>query len=255
MTQKVLVITGTKQSGKSTSAKFIHGLKMKEAGAIQNFRIDQDDDLLITLPTGEECLLDIHRQDAEFASWAEHNVWPFAKAYSFAEALKESIIRIFSVNPQYLYGSDAEKNVSTHVKWRNLQDILEKTNLTKCQKLYKDDLWGTFLTHRELMQEFGTICRVLDPDCWLRATWNKIKYEGFPFCVIDDGRYENEVDYSNEQNAIVVRLTLQPFQDTHSSELIHTVPARKFFAELDNKNMTIDQKNDTLRVLLSRIGL
>lgn len=250
MNQKVLVLAGTKQSGKSTAAKFIHGHLMKKGGIITAFRIDQDDDLLITLPTGEECVLDIYREDDKFAAWARNSVWPYAKVYSFATELKETLIRVFSLNPDFVYGSDADKNTPTHIKWKDIWHLLPKER----QKALASKKDG-FLTHRELMQEFGTICRAFDPECWMRAAWSKLTDDGFPFCVIDDGRYENEVDYGNSRGAVVVRLTLQPFEDSHTSELIHKVPQSKFFTEIDNKNMTIDQKNDSIITLLDRIGL
>lgn len=248
MNQKVLVIGGKKQSGKSTSAKFIHGHLMKAAGTIKDFRIDQDNDLLITLPTGEECLLDIYRQDFEFAQWAQQAVWPFAKIYSFAEELKESCIRIFGVNPICIYGSDADKNKPTHIKWKNIVKLLTPERYQEVQHRLDD-----FLTHRELLQEFGTICRIFYPDCWIASCWRKIKAEGWPFCIIDDCRYENEVDYSAIQNAYIIRLSLSPYQDNHSSEQIDRVAASKFYLDLDNKKLTIDQKNEQLVKLLGKI--
>jgi energy-coupling factor transporter ATP-binding protein EcfA2 len=248
--QKVLVIAGAKQSGKSTSAKFIHGHLMKQAGVITNYRIDEDDDLLITLPTGQECILDIHRNDPEFVEFAAFNVWPYAKVYSFAEELKESAMRIFSLDPQCLYGSDEDKNQPTHIKWKDIVNLVSVERFQQIQHKLDE-----FLTHRELLQEFGTICRIFYPDCWIQATWSKIRAEGFPLAIIDDGRYENEVDFSNQEEGVyVVRLTKRPFKnDNHTSELIHTVPANKFFAEIDNENLTIDEKNNEIKLLLEKI--
>ncbi len=248
MTQKVLVIAGKKQSGKSTSAKFIHGYLMRAAGTIKDFRIDEDNDLLITLPTGQECVLNIYRQDYEFAKWAEKAVWPFAKVYSFAEELKQSVINIFGVAPQCVYGSDEDKNKPTHIKWKDIQTLIGPFRLAEV--LHKLD---EFLSHRELLQEFGTICRLFYPDCWISSCWRKIKAEGWPFCIIDDCRYENEVDYSALQNAYIIRLSLSPYQDNHTSEQIDRVPSSKFYLDLDNKTLTIDQKNEELIKLLSRI--
>lgn len=246
--QKVLVIAGKKQSGKSTSAKFIHGHLFKRAGKIADFRIDQDDDLLVTLPSGEECLYDIYRQDFEFSQVARTEFWPYAKVYSFAEELKESCIRVFGVHPRGVYGTDEDKNKPTHIKWCDISNIVGVERYQEVQHRL-----GDFLTHRELLQEFGTICRTFYPDCWLNACWRKIKQEGFPFCIIDDCRYENEIDFSNAQNAYTLRLSLSKFNDNHSSEKIDKVPSSKFYCELDNQNMTIDQKNSELVKLLEKI--
>lgn len=248
--QKVLVLAGTKQSGKSTSAKFVHGHMMQKAGVITSFRIDSDDDLLIRLPNVEqECLLDIHRSDAGFIEIAEFNVWPYAKVYSFAEELKQSAINIFSLDPQFVFGSDEDKNQPTHIKWDSISNVVGVERFQQIQHRL-----GDYLTHRELLQEFGTICRLFDPDCWIRAAWTKIHDEGYPLAIIDDCRYENEVDFSTKAGATIVRLTKHPFKnDNHTSELIHTVKREKFAFEIDNENMTIDEKNSELVKILEKI--
>ena len=249
--QKVIVLAGAKQSGKSTSAKFIHGHLMQQANVIKSFRIDQDNDLLITLPTGQECILDITRNDPEFVKFAAFNVWPYAKVYSFAEELKESCIRIFNLDPQCIYGSDDDKNQPVpHIKWDNISNVVDVEVFQQIQHKL-----GECLTHRELLQQFGTICRKFYSNCWIQATWSKIREEGFPLAIVDDGRYEDEVDFINkEEGTYVIRLTKRPFKnDNHASELIHKVAKAKFFAEVDNENLTIDEKNNELKTLLEKI--
>ncbi len=246
--QKVLVFAGAKQSGKSTSAKWVHGYQMQKAGVIKSFRIDEDCDLLITLPQGQECVLDIYRDDEEFIEFAMFNVWPYAKIYSFAEELKQSAIRIFGLDPQGFYGSDEDKNQLTHIKWENIANIIGVEKFQEVQKNLKE-----YLSYRELLQQFGTVCRQFYPDCWIHACWAKIQAEGFPLAIIDDCRYENEVDFSNLQGAKTVRLSLKPYDDNHSSERIHLVDKSKFFADIDNKNLTIDEKNAQLQTIVETI--
>jgi hypothetical protein len=262
--QKVLVFAGTKQSHKSTSAKYITGSRMKKAGLIKFFEIDNDGDLIVPTsvqgPDGElsegRGVLDLRREDEDFARYAYENIWPLAKIYSFADGLKESAISIFSLNPKNIYGTDKDKEEPTTIVWKNVFDILPAAAQTSLNEKYKDvKNWKKqCMTHRELLQYFSDVCKVFDFDCWVKATWEKIKLEGFPYCIIDDCRFENEVDVSRANNADVILLTHQPFKDTHASEQIHKVDRAKFSYILDNADMTFEQKNEELEKILTKFG-
>ena len=261
MSQKILVFAGTKQSGKSTSAKFIHGFRMKQANSIRTFRLDENGELLVNAvfhtdkgTVEQEAVLDIYRQDREFGKYAVNKIWPFAKVYSFAEELKESAIRIFGLNPQYVYGSDTDKNQPTTIRWCDIWHVLSDNRKNDIIAKYRSEYSKQFVTHRELLQDFGTICRAFKNSCWIDACFSKIRDEGFPFCIIDDCRYENEVDVSLNEGADIVLLTKQPFKDSHMSERIHDVDRNKFSYILDNENMTLDEKNQELVKVLTMFG-
>lgn len=262
MSQKVLVFAGTKQSGKSTSAKFIHGYRMREAGAIKWFDVSEEGELLVnayfTDANGNKvetnnAILDIYRQDFDFAQYANEAIWPFAKVYSFASELKDSAIRIFGLNPQYIYGSDEDKNQPSTIMWPHIWTLLDEERQEEIKDKYNNDISSRYLSHREVLQEFGTVCRKFYAPCWIQACFTRIKEEGYPFCIIDDCRYENEVDYATKEGAFLVLLDRQPFKnDTHSSEKIHSVDRKKFNYIIPEVSMK--EKNEELVKVLQLAG-
>lgn len=250
--QNILVFAGTKQAGKSSAARYVVGSQLKRAGVLSHFEIDNDGHLLVNTRYEDVNgdiqdamgILDIYRTDAEFLRYASEKIWPFCKVYSFATILKESAIAIFGLNPGEVYGNEADKNKLTKIKWKDL------SKLTGDRTAVPDG----YMTNRQVLQEFGTICRALKPNCWIEACYNQIIAEGYPYVVIDDGRYENEVDYGAERGSKTCLVTRQPFVDSHSSEKIHEVSRSKFQFILDNTNMTMEQKNTELENILVSAG-
>lgn len=249
--QKILVFAGNKQSGKSSSAKYVVGSQMKRAGALTHFEINPDGHLLVNTKyddvngVSQEAMgiMDIYRTDIEFLRYASEKIWPYCKVYSFATILKESCIAIFGLNPAEVYGSDDDKNKLTKIKWEDLVSLTGNTAVPT-----------GYLTNRQLLQEFGTICRTLKPDCWIEACYSQIIAEGYPNVVIDDGRYENEVDAGPKHNAQTVLLTKCPFNDAHSSEKVLEIPRNKFQFVIDNANMTLTEKNAKIDEVLITTG-
>lgn len=211
--QKILLVTGKKQSGKSSLVRFLHGHIMKKNQAIRCFDINEHGKLevnaLIQDENGNEREemgeIDIHRRDFEFAQFASESIWPFCKVYSFAEPLKESIINIFGVERSKLYGNNDEKNESTTLKFSDFAFALLPKEI---EKLKKDDKYHNFMTAREVAQIFGTrVCRRIQDRCWLDRTLEKIVAEECEFPMIDDGRFINEVEPVKLIGGKVLRLT------------------------------------------------
>jgi hypothetical protein len=252
--QNILVFAGCKQSGKSSSAKFIHGYRMREAGIINWFDQTTDGDLLVQAiqrdESGKEseigAILDIYRRDYEFAQYAHERIWPFIKVESFAESLKQTCLEIFSLNPKNLYGTDEDKAELTKISWR---DIKQATGQSKKGKPLAD-----YISYRELLQEFGTICRNIKSNCWVEACYSRIQAEQYPYIVIDDCRYENEILFFKEKGAKIVLLTRKKFEDNHSSEKVLEIDRTLFDFVIDNASMTLEQKNIEIAKILREIG-
>lgn len=249
--QQILVIAGCRQSGKSTSAKYITGIKLKQANILNWFDIAPTGELLVEAihennSTSRDAILDLYRQDFEFMQYASQNIWPYCKIYSLANILKQVCANIFSLNPINLYGSDEDKNKLTNINWKSIQQT------TKNIKENKKD--GDFLSHRELLQEFGTICRNIQDDCWIQACYNHIKEENYPYVIIDDCRYENEIKISKKNNAKIILLQNQPIPDGHNSEKILTFDRKLFDFTIDNRKMSLKEKNDELTKIMIQIG-
>lgn len=260
--QNVLVIGGCRQSGKSSAAKFITGYRLKEAGIINWFDMSEVGDLLVQayhqdgkgdVVETRDAILDIYRQDYEFALYAHENIWSNCKVFSFATELKESAINIFGLNRKNVYGSDTDKEECTHIKWKDIWSLIPKDRQKEIKTKYGGES-PELMTHREVLQEFGTICRVFDPNCWVNACWNKIKEQDYPYCIIDDCRYLNEINISKKNGAKVLLLENQPIKDTHNSEKILSFDRTLFDFIIDNTKMSLKQKNDELIKILYSIG-
>jgi hypothetical protein len=268
MTQ-IIMFAGTKQSGKSTAAKYLAGKILQANKKIRFFKVDEKSgNLLVNTYVNDNGevkegvgVLDLYRQDYEFLKYASENIWPYIKIYSFAKCLKETTINVFGLNPQYIYGSDEDKQQFTMIRWNRIQNLLSNKRQEEIEaKLVKDwnlsnknEAWEKYLTHRELLQEFGTICRAFDSDCWVNACFNQIKTEGYPYAIIDDCRYENEVDKGIKEEAHIALLGRQPYQDTHMSEQIHSVNKKKF-NNICPSTLDFDTKNKWLDDLLYANG-
>ena len=241
MTQRILAISGAKQSGKTTCANFLYGYEMKRNDVIEHFEITEQGNLLVNASfTGADGsktagmgIFDIFRMDYQFIDYASTNIWPYVKAYNFADALKSVSIELFNLTYEQCYGTEEEKNSYTTVK---------KPEGTVC------------FTAREFLQYFGTnICRTLKPDIWTSFCLNQLKLENSELSIIADCRFPNEVEAVQEAGGRVVRLTRQPHEDNHQSE-VALRNFKKFDAVIDNADMTIKEQNKNLLSVLLEWG-
>lgn len=60
--------------------------------------------------------------------------------------------------------------------------------------------------HRSLLVQVATQLKQIDPDVWIHYLFRQIKDSNY--CVIDDVRHQNELDYLIEQGWFLIRLTL-----------------------------------------------
>lgn len=244
---KILAFSGKKQSGKSTSSNFIHGYQLRAFRVIDNFAITESGDLLIK--TGEEDdsygLLDINRVDPQFADWAGYNMWPYIKKYSLATPLKMMAIELFGIKEDQVFGTEAQKNTKTHIRWDDMP-----ISMSQRKKLKKKGK----MTAREFLQFFGTdVCRKIHNDIWAERLVKDIELESSLLAVVDDVRFENEVDLIQKAGGKVVRLTRQPHSDAHASET-ELDDYENFDAIIDNTDLTINETNQKIINLLEEWG-
>jgi|TARA_B100000029_G_scaffold28487_2_gene27627 hypothetical protein len=233
MSQKILAISGAKQSGKTTCAKFLYGYEMKRNNVIEQFEITDDGRLLVnasfTSADGEKTdgmgVFDIFRGDYQFIEYASTHIWPHIKAYNFADSLKSVAIELFGLTYEQCYGTEEEKNTYTTVR---------KPNGTVC-----------FMA-REFLQYFGTnVCRTLKPDIWTSFCLNQVEAEQSKMAVIADCRFPNEAEAIQSRGGKVVRLTRELYEDSHQSE-VALKNYGKFDVVIDNTKMTIKEQNEEL---------
>jgi hypothetical protein len=279
--QKILLISGRKQSGKDSAANWLAGYLLKKAGIIKYYELDEQGKLLINHKfvdpeTNQEVeelgLLDLERKDIEFAEQASRSIWPHIKNEKFGNLLKDVLITVFGLNREEIYGSDEDKNKLSPIKWENVYRILphlkpktekkEKKSLkdkmvearsegleittTELKVKESEPVQPEFLTNREVMEIFGTdICRSLYNLCWVEPLFKQITLQGYPLVVISDCRNQDEIEYARALGARVIRLTRNPHNGGHSIETALD-NYEGFDYVIDNENMTQEEKGVAL---------
>lgn len=106
---------------------------------------------------------------------------------------------------------------------------------------------------RHVLQTLGTDwARAVDPNVWVRRLIaDASEHERV---VVPDVRFRNEVDAIRDAGGIVIRLLrgLHASTDDHPSErAVREIPADAFFAEIDNREATVEQMQRDVVVCVS----
>lgn len=137
----------------------------------------------------------------------------------------------------------------------------------------KDFVLPTGRTVRQQLQWLGTdILRADWEDChinYFKAVYDRIKddFDTPELILVSDVRFPNEVKCIQELGGHVIRFLRNPFDDNHESEVAlnamesrstlgwktndKTDVRRRFDAIIDNRNMTLDEKNKTVWQLIN----
>jgi len=233
MTTRIMGLSGKKQSGKSTSANHLCGIKLKSKGLIDDFRL-ADDGMLHVLTKNADGVqawgeLDMTRTDEDFVSKAQQDIWPYVKLYSFADALKSMCVNLLEIPYETIYGTNKQKDELTHLLWENMPGVITDEELwNHILELYPEGLEPVdlvyhatgYMTGREVMQYFGTdVMRGIYGPVWINNTLKRIAAEQTELALITDIRFPNESDGVVKFGGEVIRLLreLSP-DDRHSSE-------------------------------------
>lgn len=221
----ILGISGRKQAGKNTTANILHGIVLKEQGFINDWNIDALGHLNILNEDGWG-YFDVTRKDEQFVMWADNNMWPYVKLYSFADNLKAICMDLFNIPFRCLYGADEEKNqIQDHLLWENMPTTFPINH-------------GP-MTAREFMQFLGTdVMRKMYEPVWVNSCIKKIQREQSELAIIADVRFPNEAKAIEQAGGKVVRLTRSVHEDNHSSEV--ALDDYPFTDYIDNKIESID---------------
>lgn len=160
-----------------------------------------------------------------------------AKIYNFADPLKQDIcINILGLTPHQCYGTDDQKNELVDCYWGGKQ-----------------------LTAREVMQMVGTdMFRAMQKNVWSSATIRKIQNDKPQLAIIADCRFPNEVDAVKDAGGIVIKLTRNPHNSDHASEIAldpNNFDQSNFDLVVDNRNISIDEQNMSLMLFLQNKGI
>ena len=172
---------------------------------------------------------------AEFLS---NLFWKYgdSKIYNFADPLKNLCIDILGLEYKQCHGSDEDKNQLVNCYWDNKQ-----------------------LTAREVLQIVGTdMFRKMQNHVWSNATIRQITRDNPGMAIIADCRFPNEVDAIKRVGGIVIKLTRNPYNSNHASEIAldsNQYDQSLFDLVVDNDSMTIAEQNKAIYEFLHFRGI
>jgi hypothetical protein len=156
--------------------------------------------------------------------------------YNFADPLKKLCVEILGLTYEQVYGTNDQKNELVNCYWENKQ-----------------------LRAREVLQLVGTdMFRKLQHNVWADATIREIQKYNPDFAVIADCRFSNEINAIKKVGGIVIKLTRNPYNSDHISETAldpNNYDQSNFDYIVDNHNMTIEEKDQTIKQYLQLLGL
>jgi hypothetical protein len=271
---KILGIAGKKSSGKNTSINFLVGLHMAALGVIRGkFSLNQKGQLWISDLLGDkrfEGVFDIQRRNESMDRFKQDFLNPYLQVHSFADPLKAICIDVLGLNTEMCYGTNDDKDSTTHLRWENMPGIIDTSVELILRNCLDKEIHGTNsilnrvgrahqpgpMTVREVMQYIGEFFRKMDENVWVNAAMRRIEKEETNLVLISDVRYPNEVQMIQQAGGKVLKLTRAPYKDTHSSETAldpQNFNQDKFDFILDNKDMSIPEQEESLYTLLHDI--
>jgi len=226
----IIGICGKKQAGKNTVSNILHGLMLLERQMISDFNIDTNGKLWIETKDAKDNVgwgeFDVTRTDENFVGWAEQNMYPYIKNYSFADPLKVICHSLFGLTKEQCWGTDEQKNTPTALRWEDMPGVTTNPYMLSigavdigCKTFGVEYHDAGQMTARELLQFFGTnIMRKMYEPVWVNATINKIKQEGSLLSIISDIRFPDEANAIKQNGGKLIKLTRSVSKDTHASE-------------------------------------
>lgn len=259
---KHLIVTyAARQAGKTSGCTVVYGYHLASLGVVPNANIDPNGrmSVIYNKKTNEGIYFDIDNDSPEMIDFKSKNVWPHIKHASFADALKDSIVKLFSVDRKLIYGTDDDKNTITHIEWKLVLPFLSEDRIRNIERkwLASNKPFPKYLTIRELCQVFGTdMCRSIDENCHLRSAVSSLIKDNPTIGFICDGRFENEFFYfdSPEAKKLLgdtkvwrIKYTRNSSPDNPPGEQgLPDVPEDRYDLVIDNRNISVLEKNDIL---------
>lgn len=219
MTTRILAFCGSIGSGKDTCCKFLCGSVGVATKMIPEFSL-----------AGSDLIIGDKVSD-------ENSIHPkVIKNYKFATPMKEFVIDVLGLDPELVYGTQADKQTPTHIKWEDFPGIITNKHLYNSIRKHVDRKFSEhskfrtkfaleyhepgFMTVREVLQWFGTeIVRKMHGSAWVDATMNKIQRESPKFALVSDARFLNEFDAIKKAGGALIKLTRNTSPSEHASEL------------------------------------
>lgn len=258
---KLILLAGKKQSGKTTTAANIYAWHLTQCGVIPNASVDESGKIRIVYDqeNSNGIVLDIDSIDPDLAQFVEENFWPHVKHAPFAYELKRAVANLFGLNYNTLNGTNEDKDKFTHIKWG---DLAKTCNGNVARHVRENKLGDTFMTHRELLEQFGTtICRGLDDECHVRSAYNNLKNRNPTIGIISDMRFPNELAFDptsiipDIESITRIKFTRDPYQsDAVSERSLDALDESKFDLVVP-PDLTVHDKNELVINFLIEKGV
>lgn len=265
MAQRLLGLSGTKQSGKTTCMNFLYGTIMQKNGVISQdphknrFGISKQGKLLVpvdyTDSLGSEKSgmgeFDWDSPSYENQQYCENLIFPYVQEFSFAKPLKDMCIDLLGLTYEQCYGTDEQKNSLTNLLWEDMPGfikiVLDDEGFAVLEPIRKG-----LMTAREVLQYVGTdIFRKIYEKVWTANGIKRFIASATGFGAFSDVRFPNELDVIHDEGGKVVRFLRRPKIDLHKSEIaMDELPDDAYDAVLDNRDMSIPEQNEAVHQIL-----
>lgn len=252
--KSLIVLFGAKQSGKTTSATAIYGMHLVNQGILPNANFDTNGKMTVVYDkeTNNGVEFDIDSSEDHMVGFMKKNVWAHIKHASFADALKTSCAQLFGIDEKLMWGTNEDKESKTHIQWESLHKLLPQ---------YASKTGP--MSVRELLEVFGTdICREFDLNCHIKSAKNKLDITNPTIGIIPDGRFYNEFEFfenlkkNTAQQVLLIKHKRKPHKSSAKSENgLDGIDDSRFDLVLDNKNLSVNEKNGLLIDFLVEQGV
>lgn len=237
---KIIIISGKSQSGKSTLAKYIFAEYINNKIGKKRFSL---------IKVGKEFLLADHLNNdeiisIEFPSSHVQNIFDTysIKAYSFTDPLKELCVNILGLDPIQCYGSKDDLNSQTHIMWDNLStDIRSKYSKSRRGRKTKKIASG-YMTATEILQVMNKdIFEKIDENCWARGLYSLINKDDHDLSIVLDADTPNKITIGTEAGGKAIRLMRNP-NNEHTNLDKLALGEYSIVIDNDEKNVLDTQK-------------
>jgi len=266
-------ISGKKSAGKNTVSNYLHGLVLASLGTeeqpfVSYVKYNDKGQIIVPASVDNQVVDGILDLSTDLVQdfFHETQIDQIIKQYSFADPLKKFCINILGLPWESCYGTEAQKNEPTQLKWEDMPGVITELNVKNLRLTNSKDInlvikkanecncffhTSGNMSGRDVLQWFGTdICRKIYGKCWTQNTINLVKKESPELGIILDVRFINEIEAIQEAGGKIIRLTRSiTDKDQHLSET-ELDNYNGFDYILDNKDMSIEQQNKAIHQLI-----
>ncbi len=235
-----IIISGNKESGKTTLLKFIFAEFINNKIGTDRFSVEKHGkDVFIVDNHNNNRVINPCSVSKELENLS--NAYS-VKIYNFDDAIKEFIINIFGIDKEQCYGTNEDKNTTTHIQWEGFpKEIREKFIKKKKDGRYKHGLSGSIKIN-DLIEVFGnSICKKIDENCWARGLYSKIQRDGYELAIIESAKNPNEISIGGEIGHKSIRLLKNPKSYDIQDQALKDFSLGEFSLVVPNQDMTPEE--------------